>query len=236
RIARRSDGGTGMATKITGRRRPWGLIGFLLVLLLLACTLFSGAALAATAPKITTQPVSQTVEEGQSATFTAAASGSPTPTVQWEISIDGGTTWLAIEGATSTQYTIASAKTSENGYRFRAVFKNEAGQATSKAATLTVRVFPDIIKQPQSTTVEEGQSATFEATASGFPAPTVQWQSSSDGGATWSNVSGATSTQLTLASVKTSSNGNRYRAVFKNTAGSVTSEAATLTVQTAPAS
>jgi alpha-tubulin suppressor-like RCC1 family protein len=224
-----------MATKITGRRRPAGLIGIAVALLLLGCALFSGAALAATAPKITTQPVSQTVEEGQSVTFTAAASGSPTPSVQWEISIDGGTTWLVIEGATATQYTIASAKTSEDGYRFRAVFKNEAGKATSKAATLTVRVFPAITKQPQSTTVEEGQSAVFEATASGFPAPTVQWQSSSNGGATWSNISGATSTQLVLANVKTSSNGNQYRTVFKNNVGSVTSEAATLTVQKSPA-
>src|SRR5947208_16822396 len=115
------------------------------------------------------------------------------------MSIDGGTTWLAIEGATSTQYTIASAKTSENGYRFRAVFKNEAGQATSKAATLTVRLFPAVTKQPQSTTVEEGESAIFAATASGFPAPTGQWQISSDGGGTGSKLAGATSTQLTVA-------------------------------------
>ena len=156
---------------ITIKHRRLGLAGALVTLTLVASALFSAAALGATVPKITTQPASQTVEEGQSATFTAAASGSPAPGVQWELSIDGGTTWLAIEGATSTQYTIASAKTSENGYRFRAVFKNEAGQATSKAATLSVRVFPTITKQPQSTTVEEGQSATFEATASGFPAP-----------------------------------------------------------------
>src|SRR5439155_12044837 len=107
--------------------------------------------------------------------------------------------------------------------------------ATSKAATLTVRVFPAVTKQPQSTTVEEGQTASFEANASGFPAPTVQWQSSTNGGVTWSNISGATSTQLVLANVKTSSNGNLYRAVFKNSAGSVSSEAATLTVQKAPA-
>src|SRR5204862_6474036 len=189
----------------------------------------------ATAPKITTQPVNQTVEEGQSVIFTAAASGSPTPTVQWEISVDGGTTWLAIEGATSTQYTIASANASEDGYRFRAVFKNEAGKATSKAATLTVRAVPAITKQPQSTTVEEGQTATFEATASGFPAPTVQWERSADGGASWSDIAGATSTQLVLADVKPSSSGHQYRAVFKNTAGSATSQAATLTVRKAPA-
>src|SRR5262249_8199285 len=55
-----------------------------------------------TSPIITTQPANQSVTAGQSATFTAAASGNPTPTVQWEVSTDGGTTWNAIGGATST--------------------------------------------------------------------------------------------------------------------------------------
>jgi hypothetical protein len=35
-------------------------------------------------PTITTQPGNQTVTAGQTATFTAAATGSPTPTVQWQ--------------------------------------------------------------------------------------------------------------------------------------------------------
>ena len=223
-----------MATRITGRRGPLGLIGLLLALLVFASAIFSGAALAATAPKITTQPVNQTVEEGQSVIFTAAASGSPTPTVQWEISVDGGTTWLAIEGATSTQYTIASANASEDGYRFRAVFKNEAGKATSKAATLTVRAVPAITKQPQSTTVEEGQTATFEATASGFPAPTVQWELSIDGGATWSAIEGASSNKLTIEGAIHAEDGHRFRAVFTNAAGTATSQQATLTVRDPP--
>ncbi|HEX4186627.1 MAG TPA: IPT/TIG domain-containing protein [Solirubrobacteraceae bacterium] len=195
-----------------------------------------GAVVATTkAPTVSKQPVSQTVEEGQSASFSAAASGTPTPTIQWEVSTNGGGTWSAIEGATASPLTIASASTSENGYQFRAVFKNSAGEATSKAATLTVRKPPAVTKQPASVTVEEGQNAVFEATAVGFPAPTVQWQTSANNGASWANVLGATAEQLTLASAKTSSSGHQYRAIFKNIAGSATSEAATLTVQKAPA-
>jgi alpha-tubulin suppressor-like RCC1 family protein len=176
-----------------------------------------------------------TVEEGQSASFEAAASGTPTPTVQWELSTNGGSTFAPVEGATSGRLTIASAKTSESGDEYRAVFTNVAGSATSKAATLTVQNRPVVTKQPTSVIVEEGQSASFEAAASGFPAPTVQWEVSTDAGASWKNVSKATSDELTLTDVKTSENGDEYRAVFKNAAGSATSEAATLTVHNRPA-
>src|SRR5262249_4264293 len=42
-----------------------------------------------TAPTVTTNPHSQTVTDGQNVTFTVAATGSPTPTVQWQVSTDG---------------------------------------------------------------------------------------------------------------------------------------------------
>jgi alpha-tubulin suppressor-like RCC1 family protein len=189
------------------------------------------------APAVTKQPVNLTVEEGQSASFSSTASGTPTPTIQWELSTNGGSTWSPIEGATASPYTIASATTSESGYQFRAVFTNSVGQATSKAATLTVQRAPVVTKQPVSVTVEEGQNAVFEAAASGFPTPTVQWQTSTNGGVNWSNVSGATSGQLTITGAKTTSSGHQYRALFKNAANTagVPSEAATLTVQKAPA-
>jgi alpha-tubulin suppressor-like RCC1 family protein len=203
--------------------------------LLLAAMMSATAWATDKAPAITKQPVNKTVEEGQSAIFESTASGTPTPTVQWERSTDGGVTWNPIEGATATQLIIASAKRTESANQFRAVFRNTLGAATSKVATLTVRKAPVVTKQPASTTVEEGQAATFEAIADGFPAPTVQWQTSANGGASWANVSGATSTQLTLTNVKTSLNGHLYRAVFTNVAGKATSEAATLTVQNAPA-
>ena len=50
----------------------------------------------AQAPTVTTQPASQTVTAGQTATFTAAASGNPTPTVQWQVSTDSGSTFSDI--------------------------------------------------------------------------------------------------------------------------------------------
>lgn len=212
------------------------LLATFLALALLAAGVLSGAASAVTnkAPAVSKQPTGQTVEEGQSATFAAAASGVPTPTVQWEVSTNGGTAWSPIEGATAGQLTIASASTSESGRQYRAVFKNVVGEATSKAATLTVRRAPAVTTQPASTTVEEGQNAVFEAAASGFPTPTVQWETSTNGGGSWTAVAGATSSQLTLVSAKTSLSGRQYRATFTNAAGKATSTAATLTVQKAP--
>ena len=69
-------------------------------------------------------------------TFTAAASGNPSPTVQWQNSTDGGSTWSDISGATSTTYTITSVTSSDIGNEFRAVFTNANGSATTNAATL----------------------------------------------------------------------------------------------------
>jgi len=56
---------------------------------------------------------------------------------------------------------------------------------------------PAVTKQPASVTVQEGQTATFEAIASGQPAPNVLWQQSTNGGSTWSNINVAKVERLT---------------------------------------
>jgi len=193
-----------------------------------------GGAPSTTPPTITTQPANQTVTAGQTAAFTAAATGSPTPTVQWQVSTDGGTTFSNVSGATSTTLSFTTTS-SQNGNRYRAVFTNAAGTATTAAATLTVNSLtpPTITTQPANQTVTAGQTATFTAAATGSPTPTVQWQVTTDGGGTFSNVSGATSTTLSFTTTL-SQNGNQYRAVFTNSAGTATTTAATLTVNSTP--
>ncbi len=184
------------------------------------------------APAITKQPVSIVSNEGQPAVFEAAASGYPAPTVQWERSTDGGSAWAPIEDATSTTLTITSTSFTENGYQYRAVFTNAAGSATTAAATLTVHSPPLITTQPESTTVEVGQEASFEAAASGFPEPTVQWELSTDAGSTWSAIPGAKSDRFTISASTLAENNYEYRALFTNVAGTRTTSAATLTVAT----
>ncbi len=186
------------------------------------------------APKVAKQPASATVEEGQSVAFEVGTAGFPAPSVQWELSIDGGSTWAQVKGATAVQLTIASARTSENGDEYRAFLVNAAGSAFSQAAKLTVQNVPKLTKQPASVGVEEGYPASFEASATGFPAPTVQWELSTDSGASWTPVAGATAKKLTIASASSSESGDEYRALFTNPAGTATSNAATLTVRDFP--
>jgi hypothetical protein len=86
---------------------------------------------------ITSQPSNVNVSAGITATFAAAASGAPTPTVNWQVSADDGHTWNDIVGATSHTYSFI-AFTLESGNEFRAVFVNSAGSATTDVVTLTV--------------------------------------------------------------------------------------------------
>ena len=79
---------------------------------------------------------------GASATFTAAASGSPAPTVQWQVSTNGGASFgndTADAGATTGTLTVAATTTARSGYEYRAVFTNSVGSVTSSPATLTVK-------------------------------------------------------------------------------------------------
>ncbi len=109
-----------------------------------------------TAPVVLTNPQSQVVGYGQSATFTAAASGVPSPTVQWQLSVDRGSTWTNVAGLTSPSFTSGPVTLFENGWETRAVFTNPAGSATTSAATVTVSV-----PAPTTTVVLPGSGASL---------------------------------------------------------------------------
>ncbi|MGA9994734.1 MAG: hypothetical protein WBP93_04925 [Pyrinomonadaceae bacterium] len=181
-----------------------------------------------TAPSVTTNPANQTVTSGN-ATFTASASGSPAPTVQWQVSTNGGASFTDIPGATSTTLTFAT-NPSQNGNKYRAVFTNSCGTAVTTAATLTTCIPATVATNPVSVANAcVGSLVTFSASANGTPAPTVQWQVSTNGGSTFTNISGATSSTLTVTASVSVKN-NQYRAVFTNACGTATTSAATLGV------
>ncbi len=92
-----------------------------------------------TAPAVTTDPNIQSITYGDGALFTAAASGTPEITVQWQLlTTEVGATWEDINGATDATLTVIVPTFDMNGYQYRAVFTNDFGSATSTAATLTV--------------------------------------------------------------------------------------------------
>jgi hypothetical protein len=73
---------------------------------------------------VQTSPADATVTEGQTASFTASAQGTPPPSVQWQVSTNGGASFSNIAGGTST--TVAGVTTntltftallSQNGYK-----------------------------------------------------------------------------------------------------------------------
>jgi plastocyanin len=150
-------------------------------------------------------------------------------TVQWQVSTNAGAAFSNISGATRATLPLNSTTTSQNGYLYRAVFTNSLGSATTTAATLTVQFPPTVTTNPASQTVSAGNPVTFTAAATENPTPTVQWQVSTDGGATYTDIAGATSTTFTITGTTASQNGYRYRAVFTNGLGSVTTTAAVLT-------
>jgi glucose/arabinose dehydrogenase len=196
---------------------------------------------ATSAPVITTQPINQSVTAGQNASFTVAATGTPTPTWQWQISTGGAFTNLTntapYGGVTTTTLNITAATTGLTGAQYRAVATNSAGTATSNPATLTVTAAtsaPVITTQPINQSVTAGQNASFTVAATGTPTPTWQWQTSTGGAFTnltnTAPYSGVTTTTLSITAATTELTGAQYRAVATNTAGTATSNPATLTV------
>ena len=89
------------------------------------------------APAITTQPTSQTVTEGETATFNVEATGTDL-TYQWQQKTDGGA-WSDISGANSETYTIETTTMDMSGTQYRCVVENSIDEVTSDAATLTVQ-------------------------------------------------------------------------------------------------
>lgn len=199
------------------------------------------------APIFDTQPTNQSGTIGATVSFTAAASGIPTPTLQWQVSTDGGSNWTDLtnitpySGTTTGTLTISSIALAQDGYKYRVVANNTQGTTNSNAATLTVNgIAPTIVTQPSARSALVGANVTFSSAIDGNPGPTLQWQLSTDSGVNWTDLanagvySGVNTTTLSLTNVTLSLNGNRYRIVATNTAGVATSNGASLTVSTTP--
>lgn len=91
----------------------------------------------AAAPVVTMDPVSATFCNGETVTLAAQATGNPAPTVQWQVSTDGGTNWSDIPSATGNTYvfTITSA---DSANMYHAIFTNSVDADTTADATLLV--------------------------------------------------------------------------------------------------
>jgi hypothetical protein len=128
-------------------------------------------------PGVTTQPANTTVTAGATATFTAAGTGTPVPSVQWESEPPGGSVWTSVAGATSTTLIVSGTTTAESGTTYRAVFSNFAGAVATAPATLHIST-PTQPTGPTPPTATTPKVTTTLATSDGKG----YWLVSSDGG------------------------------------------------------
>jgi autotransporter-associated beta strand protein len=167
----------------------------------------------------------QTVLAGNNATLNATVLGSPTPSVQWYVSPNGGTSSNAIAGATSTTLTLTNVQYAQNNYIYYLLATNSAGMATSNL-TLTVQQIAPTITGLTNQIVDARFNATFGATVGGAPMPALQWNLNG------MPITGATNAALTLTNIQLLQNGYVYSLTATNTAGITTSNL-TLTVTNA---
>jgi subtilisin-like proprotein convertase family protein len=167
----------------------------------------------------------------------------------WSISFSFGAATGVWSGPAGTMWTDATATTAYTGTLANTIWVTPSVTSnytvsyttptpcTSATTTVPVNVVnPAVLAtSPVNRTVCDGGSTTFTATGTGGPL-TYQWQRSIDGGLTYTNISGATSSTYSLAGITLSMTGYRYRCVISAApcAGSVTSAAAVLTVNALP--
>jgi hypothetical protein len=185
-------------------------------------------------PTVTTQPTAATVTLGvgettRDATFTAAATGTPVPTVQWQSRTGDAGRWSDLPGATGTTLSLPST-VADSGLQVRAVFTNAAGALATEAAALTVLAPPAIVAQPDAQTALVGDDATFQVMPSGNPYPDIQWQRRDSSGF-WVDIDEATSGTLVVPDTSLTMTGTEVRARLRNRLGTVYSRAVELTVR-----
>ncbi|MFM8569200.1 MAG: immunoglobulin domain-containing protein, partial [Candidatus Kapaibacterium sp.] len=166
------------------------------------------------APVVGTQPQNVTVCNGERASMTVAATGG-TLSYQWKVGAAN------IPGATGSTVEIASADLSLNGAKVTCVVSNNCGETTTSEAVLTVNDKPSITTGPSNTAVVIGSNFVLSVVATN--ATGYQWKK--DG----ASIPGATTATYTLTSF-TRAMAGKYSCDVTNSCGTVTSDAASLTV------
>ena len=179
---------------------------------------------AVAAPTITTQPAGLSVNAGGSATFSVVATGGGTLSYQW--TKDG----VNVSGATASTLTLPSVSASSAG-DYRVVVTGSGGTVTSQPATLTVVTAqaPTIVTRPLTQTVVVGARLTLSVDAAGTAPLSYQWRKAGN------PIVGATNPSFTLPSVQVA-DAAAYAVAVTNAAGTVVSDAATISVIPAVAS
>src|SRR5579871_6514834 len=173
-------------------------------------------------PSIVTQPVSQSANLGQTATFTVLANGPGPLSYQWQKNN------IPIPGANSASYTTPATTLSDNGAAFRVGISNSAGGVASSTVTLSVLYSPpSIVTQPTSQTVQLGQTATFSVVGAGTGPLVYKWRKNNI------SIAGATGASYTTSPVTQADDGTKYVVSVSDSFSGVTSVAVTVNLANA---
>lgn len=144
---------------------------------------------------VSTHPGDLSKCTGYSATFTSTSSSTPTPTVKWQRDPNTGS-WADItgvmDGSVYSNFTTTTLSVSDvtglNAYKYRAVFTNVNGSATSNSATLTVSNAPSITGTTPGSRCDAGTVALGATSSAG----TINWYAASSGGSSLGTGTGFT--------------------------------------------
>ena len=179
-------------------------------------------------PAVSKQPSSQTAGAGTNVVLSVSSSGTAPLLFRWYKNgaplNDGGN----VSGTTSDILTLGSIQGPEVG-SYSVVISNTFGVVTSSAATLTFSGPVVLIGQPVGQTNAYGVNTTFNVNAVGSTPITYRWTKNSSTLSNGGNISGATSSNLTMGTVHASDVGT-YQCVVTNAFNSVTSSPALLVV------
>jgi hypothetical protein len=165
---------------------------------------------------ITQQPVGTVVNPQQPINLQVQATGSPSPTFQWR---KNGT---PIDGATSSNFSVASAAEADQG-TYDVIVSNIGGNLPSSPVGVSVNDPVVIFDHPSPQTVIPETLVSFSVVATGTELLTYQWRKDNQ------PIDGETSETLTF--VATEGHEGVYDVVVSNVVGPVTSNPAALTVQ-----
>lgn len=179
-----------------------------------------------TAPVISSQPSSVTVNEGEKATFKVSSSNADS--YRWYYRAPSGDWTPVSNNGASAVYTLTTAAR-HNGYKYRCKISNIAGCVWSNTVTLTVITKPVIIGQPGNVKVSAGMTAAFNVTAENATAYQWYYRTSSTG--QWIAVKNNGTSATYRLTTAARHNGYQYYCRVSNSAGYVNSNVATLTVK-----
>jgi uncharacterized repeat protein (TIGR03803 family) len=183
-------------------------------------------------PLITSQPTNQSLLEGMAATFSVGTGSNALLYYQWQFDSGSGPTNLTdsggISGSATSSLTIKNVSPGDVG-AYSVIISNAAGAVASGSASLTIITgqAPVIVSGPASQTILPGATATFTVSAVGDQPLSYFWQLDGTNLANRGNVSGSSTSTLTIRSATVPNSGN-YTVLITNRFGSVTSAVAAL--------